>query len=142
MFFSFRHKVVLLIPSLLAASVFEKFTLLNVSHTILYSFSRFSISIYCFNVRSGSFLIFFCPGGAPVLVKGELEKIREKKLKGLPDPVQLYDDIVSEGGRVILCELALENKDIKVEDVREGVEIMSAPSFLLDAVGAGLSLVF
>ena len=87
-------------------------------------------------------MVFFCPGGAPVLVKGELEKIREKKLKGLPDPVQLFDDIVSEGGRIILCELALENKDIKVEDVREGVEIMSAPSFLLDAVGAGLSLVF
>ncbi len=87
-------------------------------------------------------MLFFCPGGAPVLVKGELEKIREKKLKGLPDPVQLYDDIVSEGGRIILCELALENKDIKVDDVREGVEIMSAPSFLLDAVGAGLSLVF
>lgn len=87
-------------------------------------------------------MVFFCPGGAPALVKGELEKIREKKLKGLPDPVQLYDDIVSEGGRIILCELALENKDIKVEDVREGVEIMSAPSFLLDAVGSGLSLVF
>ena len=87
-------------------------------------------------------MVFFCPGGAPALVKGELENIREKKLKGLPDPVQLYDDIVSEGGRIILCELALENKDIKVEDVREGVEIMSAPSFLLDAVGAGLSLVF
>ncbi|MFN2189132.1 MAG: peroxiredoxin [Candidatus Promineifilaceae bacterium] len=87
-------------------------------------------------------MIFFCPGGAPALVKGELEKIREKKLKGLPDPVKLYDDIINEGGRVILCELALENKDIKVEDVREGVEIMNAPSFLLDAVGAGLSLVF
>jgi predicted peroxiredoxin len=87
-------------------------------------------------------MLFFCPGGAPVLVKGELEKIRDMKLKGLPDPVQLFDDILNEGGRVILCELALENKDIKVEDVREGVEIMNAPSFLLDAQGAGLSLVF
>lgn len=87
-------------------------------------------------------MIFFCPGGAPALVKGELEKIREMKLKGLPDPVQLYDDILSEGGRIILCELALENKNIKVEDVRDGVEIMNAPSFLLDAQGAGLSLVF
>ena len=87
-------------------------------------------------------MLFFCPGGANALVKGELEKIREKKLKGLPDPVQLYDDIIAEGGRVILCELALENKDIKVEDVREGVEILNAPSFLLDAQGAGLSLVF
>jgi predicted peroxiredoxin len=87
-------------------------------------------------------MLFFCPGGAPVLVKGELEKIRDMKLKGLPNPVQLFDDILNEGGRVILCELALENKDIKVEDVREGVEIMNAPSFLLDAQGAGLSLVF
>jgi predicted peroxiredoxin len=87
-------------------------------------------------------MLFFCPGGANALVKGELEKIREKKLKGLPDPVQLYDDILSEGGRVILCELALENKGIDVEDVREGVEILNAPSFLLDAQGAGLSLVF
>jgi predicted peroxiredoxin len=87
-------------------------------------------------------ILFFCPGGGNALVKGELEKIREMKLKGLPDPVQLYDDIVAEGGRVILCELALENKGIAVEDVREGVEILNAPSFLLDAQGAGLSLVF
>ena len=87
-------------------------------------------------------MLFFCPGGANALVKGELEKIRNKKLKGLPDPVQLYDDIIDQGGRVILCELALENKDIKVEDVRDGVEILNAPSFLLDAQGAGLSLVF
>ena len=87
-------------------------------------------------------MLFFCPGGAQALVKGELEKIREMKLKGLPDPVQLYDDILAEGGHVILCELALENKGIKREDLREGVEIMNAPSFLLEAQGAGLSLVF
>lgn len=87
-------------------------------------------------------LVFFCPGGATALVKGELEKIRDMHLKGLPDPVQLYNDILAEGGRIVLCELALENKGIKPEDVREGVEIMNAPSFLLDAQGAGLSLVF
>ena len=87
-------------------------------------------------------MVFFCPGGAQALVKGELEKIRDAKLKGLPDPVQLYDDIVAEGGRVILCELALENKGIDPQDVRDGVEILNAPSFLLDAQGAGLSLVF
>jgi predicted peroxiredoxin len=87
-------------------------------------------------------ILFFCPGGAQVLVKGELEKIRDMKLKGLPDPVKLYDDILAEGGHIILCELALENKGIKKEELREGVEIMNAPSFLLDAQGAGLSLVF
>ena len=87
-------------------------------------------------------MLFFCPGGAQALVKGELEKIRDMKLKGLPDPVELYNTILEEGGQVILCELALENKGIKVEDVREGVTIMNAPSFLLEAQGAGLSLVF
>ncbi|MCA9992069.1 MAG: DsrE family protein [Anaerolineales bacterium] len=86
--------------------------------------------------------LFFCPGGANALVKGELEKIRDMHLKGLPDPVQLYDDILSEGGKVILCELALENKGIDPANVREGVEIMNAPSFLLEAQGAGLSLTF
>lgn len=87
-------------------------------------------------------MLFFCPGGAQALVKGELEKIRDMKLKGLPDPVKLYDDILAEGGHIILCELALENKGIKKEELREGVKIMNAPSFLLEAQGAGLSLVF
>jgi predicted peroxiredoxin len=87
-------------------------------------------------------ILFFCPGGAQALVKGELEKIRDMKLKGLPDPVGLFDTILEEGGQIILCELALENKGIKVEDVREGVEIMNAPSFLLEAQGAGMTLTF
>jgi predicted peroxiredoxin len=87
-------------------------------------------------------ILFFCPGGAQALVKGELEKIREMKLKGLPDPVNLYNTILAEGGKVILCELALENKNIKVEDVRDGVQIMNAPSFLLEAQGAGMTLTF
>ncbi len=87
-------------------------------------------------------ILFFCPGGAQALVKGELEKIRDMKLKGLPDPLELYSTILAEGGKIILCELALENKDIKVEDVREGVEIMNAPSFLLEAQGAGMTLAF
>jgi len=87
-------------------------------------------------------ILFFCPGGAQAMVKGELEKIRDMKLKGLPDPVGLYNTILDEGGTVILCELALENKDIKREDVREGVQIMTAPSFLLEAQGAGLTFTF
>jgi predicted peroxiredoxin len=87
-------------------------------------------------------ILFFCPGGANAVVKGELEKIRDMHLKGLPDPVKLYDDILAEGGRVILCELALENKGIKVEDVREGIEILNAPAFLLEAQGAGMTLTF
>ena len=86
-------------------------------------------------------LLFFCPGGANALAKGELEKIGTPK--GLPNPVDLFNTILDEGGKIILCELALENKGIKVEDLRdERIEIRNAPSFLLEAEGAGLSLVF
>jgi len=86
-------------------------------------------------------IIFFCPAAANVLLKGELEKFQGKK--GLPDPVDLFNTILDEGGRIILCELALEAKDIKVEDIRdERIEILKAPPFLLDAQGAGLTFTF
>ena len=86
-------------------------------------------------------ILFFCPGGSKVLLKGELEKFQGKK--GLPDPVDLFSTILDEGGRIILCELALENKDIKKEDLRDDrIEIMNAPSFLLEAEGAGFTLTF
>lgn len=86
-------------------------------------------------------LIFVCPNGANVLLKGELEKFQGKK--GLPDPVELFNTILDEGGRIILCELALENKGISKEDLRDDrIEIMNAPSFLLQAQGAGITFTF
>ncbi len=85
-------------------------------------------------------LVFFSPTGAPALVQGELEKLRG--MKGLPDPVKLYNDIVQLGGRIIFCELALEAKDIRREDLREGVEIMKAPPFLMAAEGATMTFAF
>ncbi|GAI03770.1 unnamed protein product [marine sediment metagenome] len=86
-------------------------------------------------------ILFFCPGGSQVLLKGELEKFQGKK--GLPDPVDLFNTILDEGGKIILCELALEAKGIKVEDLRDDrIEIMNAPSFLLEAQGAGITLSF
>lgn len=85
-------------------------------------------------------LLFFCPGGAKALVNGELEKLQGQK--GLPDPIKLFDDIVELGGRVVFCELALEAKDIKREDIRPGVEIMKAPPFLMEAEGATMTLTF
>jgi predicted peroxiredoxin len=72
-------------------------------------------------------LLFFCPSGANVLVKGELEKFQGRR--GMPDPVGLFNTILDEGGRIILCELALENKGIKEEDLRDQrIEIMNASS--------------
>ena len=86
-------------------------------------------------------ILFFCPGGASALLKGELEKMGTPK--GLPNPVELFNTILDQGGTVILCELALEAKDIKVEDLRDDrIVIKNAPSFLMDAEGASMTLTF
>ncbi len=79
-------------------------------------------------------LMFFQPGAAKVLEKGELEKYQG--IHGLPDPIKLFESIQILDGRFILCELGLPNKGIKAEDLREGVEVMMASSFLLEAEGA------
>lgn len=83
--------------------------------------------------------IFCCPGGAPTMVKGELEKI---KGKGLPDIVELYNGIRELGGKIFVCELALENKDLKAEDFREGVEIVGATSFMASIRDATITFSF
>jgi len=79
-------------------------------------------------------LMFFQPGAAKVLVKGELEKYQG--IQGLPDPIKLYESIQILDGRFILCELGLPNKGFSKEDLREGVEVMMASSFLLEAEDA------
>lgn len=84
-------------------------------------------------------VLFFTPGGAPALVKGELEKI---KAKGMPDVVELCDGLRVLGGRIIVCELALTAKDIKEDDFIDGVEIMGATSFLGEIMGATITFSF
>jgi predicted peroxiredoxin len=83
--------------------------------------------------------IFCCPGGAPTMVKGELEKISGK---GLPDIVELYNGIRELGGKILVCELALDNKDLKPEDFREGVEIVGATSFMASIADANITFSF
>ena len=81
-------------------------------------------------------LMFFQPGAAKLLVKGELEKYQG--LKGQPDPLDLFDAIQVLEGRIILCELGLPIWDINEEHLREGVEVMMASSFLFEAEGASM----
>ena len=82
-------------------------------------------------------LMFFQPGAARALVKGELEKYQN--MTGMPDPIDLYDAILTLDGRFILCELGLPNKAIQAEELREGVEVMMASSFMFEAEGARLA---
>ncbi len=81
-------------------------------------------------------LMFFQPGAAKSLVNGELEKLQG--LKGQPDPLMLFESIQVLDGRIILCELGLPIWDIDAKDLREGVEVMMASSFLFEAEGANM----
>ena len=84
-------------------------------------------------------VLFFTPGGAPALVKGELEKM---KGKGMPDLMELYEGLTVLGGRIMMCELGFGAKDIKEEDLREGVEIVGATTFLTEIDDATITLSF
>jgi predicted peroxiredoxin len=92
-------------------------------------------------VASGDDLVlFFTPAGSLALVKGEIEKM--SKVKGLPDLVELYDGVVRLGGKICLCSLALEAKDLKKEDFRESVEIIGSTTFLNEIKDATVTFSF
>ena len=84
-------------------------------------------------------ILFFTPGGAPALKKGVLEGI---KAKGMPNMEDLVEGITALDGRLLLCELAFEAKDMKEEELREDVEIVGATTFVVEAQGAQLTFSF
>lgn len=84
-------------------------------------------------------ILFFCPAGAAALLKGELEKMQAK---GMPDMKDLVSSLEAAGGRILICELALEARDLKVEDLREGVEVVGVTAFLVETEDAARTLCF
>jgi predicted peroxiredoxin len=85
--------------------------------------------------------VFFCPAGAKWTVKGALEELGTPK--GLPNPINLFNTILEQGARVVLCELALENQGIDPKNLRDQrILIEKAPPFLMAAEGAGMTYVF
>lgn len=84
-------------------------------------------------------ILFFTPGGAPALVKGVMEKM---EVKGMPDLMEMVDGLLMLGGRIMLCELAFEAKDIKPDDIRESVEIVGATTFIAEIDGANITFSF
>ena len=80
--------------------------------------------------------LFFVPGGAKWLLKGEIEKLGTPK--GLPNPLELFNTILDLGGHVTLCELSLPNKDIDPKDLRdERIKIGGVPELLMDTETEG-----
>ena len=91
-------------------------------------------------IASGDDLIlFFTPGGAPALKKGELEKI---KGKGMPDMIDLVEGIMALGGRMMLCELAFEAKDMTKDEIRDDVEVVGATTFMAEITDAQVTFSF
>ena len=84
-------------------------------------------------------ILFFTPGGSPALKTGFLEAI---KAKGMPDMEDLVDGLIGMGGRMLMCELAFEAKDLKKEELREEVEVVGATTFIVEASDATLTLSF
>ena len=108
-------------------------TAANIMPTLIFSTSGLSLD---YDVH-----VFLCPAGAKWALKGELEKLGTPK--GLPNPVDLFDTILDLGGEIVLCELALENKDIDPKDLRdERILIKKAPPYLMDIEGTQMTFTF
>lgn len=84
-------------------------------------------------------IIFFCPAGAPAMVKGVIENMEGK---GLPNLLELYEGVQTLGGKIYVCELALDAKDLKKEDFRDGVEIIGATTFVNEIKDANITFSF
>lgn len=84
-------------------------------------------------------IIFFCPAGGTWCKTGELEKVTGK---GMPDMKDLVDKFNRLGGKMYLCELALEAKDLKKEDIRSDCEIIGATEFMTKASEATVTFAF
>lgn len=84
-------------------------------------------------------VLFFTPGGAPALRKGVLEEL---KGKGMPDMAELIEGVEALGARILLCELAFEAKDIKNDEIRDGVEVVGATQFISEIHDAQITFSF
>ena len=72
-------------------------------------------------------IYFFTPGAVPALKKGAMEAINGK---GMPPLIELVNGVQQLGGRFMLCELALEAKDVTMDELRDGVELVGATTYV------------
>jgi predicted peroxiredoxin len=84
-------------------------------------------------------ILFFTPGSASALKKGVMEGIQGK---GMPRLIDLVEAVQQLGARLLLCELALEAKDIKEDELRDGIEIVGATYYVGEIFDADLSFSF
>jgi predicted peroxiredoxin len=84
-------------------------------------------------------VLFFTPSGAPALKKGFLEQV---KGKGLPDMMEMVNDFLDLGGRIVACELFVGVHDMSEDELREGVEVVGGTGFISDIGDATITFSF
>ena len=86
-------------------------------------------------------ILYFTPAGAPVLVKGALEKLNQET-KNMPDLMEMIEGLKMLNARFLVCELAFGLHGFGEKDLMEGAEVVGATTFVGVAEGAGLTLSF
>ena len=84
--------------------------------------------------------VYCVQDGVEAVVKEMLEK--EKIDEGQPTVKQRLDEAMKYGVRILVCENAVRNKNLKQEDFVEGVEIAGAAMLIDLAVDADAVLTF
>jgi len=83
--------------------------------------------------------IFFTPASVPALKPGFLEEIQGK---GMPPMKELVEGVKALGGKLVLCELCLEAKDVTLEELRDDLVVSGATGFLSDIKDATITFSF
>lgn len=86
--------------------------------------------------------LFFTPGGARALFKGRFEQMNKEKLECQPDLMEMFEAFLMLGGKIHLCEQALDCMGRKAEDFREGVEICGMTTYLNEIKDAQITFSF
>jgi predicted peroxiredoxin len=84
-------------------------------------------------------IVFFTPGAAAALKKGFLEGMEGKGMPPMKDLVEGFNNL---GGKMVLCELALEAKELERKDLREDIGMVGATGFMADIMDANVTFSF
>lgn len=84
-------------------------------------------------------IIYFTPGAVPAL---EPDTLEELEAKGMPPMKELVDGFKQLGGRMMLCQLALEALHVEPGELRDDLEIVGATTFLVDTADAARTFTF
>jgi len=80
--------------------------------------------------------MFFTLDGVYTVVK---DYAKDVPSEGYFPPLQeLLEAFIENGGKLFICQPSMIKRKVKQEDLLEGVEVVSAPAFVNDAMGGNI----